>query len=156
MLQAAISEQRHARAPHRCLAVVHRDRLRFDRDNAAGNGSATADRDLRAFQGCEQRRWRGERAFVERQVLEGLFQRLSSRQAETTDAALVVVYDEAFQYVVDLLEPDRELQGRVYVNRCLVFEIAETTGRQHHAFQRKILRLRKDWARTKHRERHGQ
>ena len=50
---------------------------------------------------------RAERLLVERQVLEGLRQRLASRQAETAHAALVVVDHEAFQHVVDLLAATR-------------------------------------------------
>jgi hypothetical protein len=78
-------------------------------------------------------------SLVERQVLEGLGQRLAPRQAQPADTALVVVDDQALQHVVDLVEIDRELERGVVLDRRLVLEIADAAGRQHDALQRRVL-----------------
>ena len=72
------------------------------------------------------------------------------------DAALVVVDDQALQHVVDLVEADGELQRRITVDRSLIFEVTQATGREHYALQPKILRLGKHRASAKRREHHGQ
>jgi hypothetical protein len=51
-------------------------------------------------------------------------------QAETADAALVVIDDQALQHVVDLIEGNRELEGGVALDRRLVLEVAEAARRR--------------------------
>ncbi len=55
-------------------------------------------------------------------------------------AALVVVDDEALQYVVDLVERHGELQRCVVLDRGLVLEVTEAGRRQHDPLEREILR----------------
>ncbi|MGD9886180.1 MAG: hypothetical protein AB7U95_39425, partial [Reyranella sp.] len=55
------------------------------------------------------------------------------------DAALVVIDDQAFQHVVDLLQSDRQLEGGVALDSGLVLELSQPAGRQHDALQRKLL-----------------
>jgi len=59
---------------------------------------------------------RGERTFVERQVLERLLERLASRQAEAADGAFVVVHDQALSARRRPGRGDGELQGRIAVD----------------------------------------
>ena len=115
-------------------------RLLLDRDDAAGDARALPPTVTCApFSVASSSAGESERVLVERQVLEGLGQRFAARQAQSADAALVVVDDQALQHVVDLFERDGELQGGVAVDRGLVLEVAEAAGRQHHALEREVL-----------------
>ena len=72
-----------------------------------------------------------ERCPVEREIDKGLRQRLATRQSDLAGGAAIVIDDEAFEDIVDLVERHIEAQCRVAVNHGFIFEITDTAARQH-------------------------
>ena len=141
LLHRAVGGQhRNAVALALLAAVLADDGFRRHGDDPAAQHARTGNGNLRPLQRLHQRSQRAQRVLAERQAAERLLERFLARQADAADAALVVVHDEALQHVVDLVEADVELELGVAVDLCLVFEIANATGRQHDALERQLLR----------------
>ncbi len=85
-----------------------------------------------------QLRRRLQIALAERQAAKTLRQRIGVGEIESADAAAIVEHDEALQHIVDLIEPDFQLHGRVALDVRLIFVQAEAAGRQQDSFEREI------------------
>ncbi len=83
-----------------------------DAKQPAARDERTFDLDFRADERVEQRGQRFKRLFTERQVAEQLRQRRLAGQADRTDRVLLIENGQAFQKIVDLIEPDRQVHGR--------------------------------------------
>ena len=81
--------------------------------------------DLGALQAGQQLGRRSQVLFGERQVAEGLLQRFEARQTDRSDTALVVVNDDAFQHVIDLVETDVQVKNRIAIDHRLVLVIGD-------------------------------
>src|SRR6202011_4909576 len=90
-----------------------------------------------------------ERCPVEREIDKGLRQRLATRQSDLAGGAAIVIDDEAFENIVDLVERHVEAQRRVAVNHGFIFEITDTAARQHDPLEREICGVNRPYYRQK-------
>ena len=90
-----------------------------------------------------------ERCPVEREIDKGLRQGLATRQSDLAGGAVVVIDDEAFENIVDLVERHIQAQCSVAVNHGFILEITDTAARQHDPLEREICGVNRPYYRQK-------
>jgi hypothetical protein len=104
---------------------------------------------LGTLQGIQEGGRRVECCSVEGEIDKGLGQRLATRQSDLTGGAAIVIDDEAFENIVDLVERHIQAQCRVAVNHGFVLEITDTAARQHDPLEREICGVNRPYYRQK-------
>ena len=136
--QALVGEQGEPMTCDLGAIVRQPGSLLLDPKNPPARLHLAVDLDLGTDHRIEQIGRRVDGLGAERQVAEQLLQRRLAGQGHSAKRAFTVEHREAFEDIVDLIEPDRKLQLVAGGCRAGVGELREPRVRYDHPLQRQL------------------